>query len=433
MTKIIIKRTVQSNEQIPPLLSSIRLTNLLSFGPDTPEISLGPLNILIGPNGSGKSNFIEAISLLRSSVASLADITRMGGGVREWIWKGHPNSSATIDAVIGNAGSNPALRHLIQFTSEQQVFRLTDEVIAEYRDTEDENNVAEPNESLIPSARDRVRNIIGLGENEEDDDEPALFYEFKRGQPRIWVDGKRLKVPTDSFELVDSVLAQRRDPERYPEITYLAEQYGRIRLYREWQFGRKTPLRAPQPADMRTQRLEEDFSNLGLFLNRLQRDPQAKRTLLSYLRDIYEGVDDFGVEIEGGTVQVYFTEGDFTVPAVRLSDGTLRYLCLLAILCDPNPPPLICIEEPELGLHPDIIPKIADLLVEASTRTQLIVTTHSEVLVDAMTDRPDAIIICEKHDGQTEMKRLDPEEMKVWLEEYRVGEKKYRLGEAKIP
>jgi len=66
---------------------------------------------------------------------------------------------------------------------------------------------------------------------------------------------------------------------------------------------------------------------------------------------------------------VIFTEGDFSIPATRLSDGTLRYLCLLAILCDPEPPPLICIEEPELGLHPDILPKLADLLVSASERT----------------------------------------------------------------
>jgi predicted ATPase len=75
-------------------------------------------------------------------------------------------------------------------------------------------------------------------------------------------------------------------------------------------------------------------------------------------------------------------------------------LCLLAILCDPEPPPLVCIEEPELGLHPDILPKLADLLVSASERTQLIVTTHSSLLVDAMTDRPESIVVCEKHQGQ---------------------------------
>ena len=105
-----------------------------------------------------------------------------------------------------------------------------------------------------------------------------------------------------------------------------------------------------------------------------------------------------------------------------MSDGTLRYLCLLAILCHPNPPPLVCLEEPELGLHPDILPKLADLLREASERCQLIVTTHSDTLVDALTDTPESVVICEKESGQTRMKRLDKEELSHWLEKYRLGE-----------
>ena len=119
---------------------------------------------------------------------------------------------------------------------------------------------------------------------------------------------------------------------------------------------------------------------------------------------------------------MFFTEGDFSIPATRLSDGTLRYLCLLAILCDPEPPPLICIEEPELGLHPDILPKLADRLVAASERTQLIVTTHSDILVDAMTERPEAVVVCEKHEGRTEMKRLRKEDLAAWLGKYRLGQ-----------
>jgi predicted ATPase len=100
----------------------------------------------------------------------------------------------------------------------------------------------------------------------------------------------------------------------------------------------------------------------------------------------------------------------------------MRYLCLLAILCDPKPGPLICIEEPELGLHPDIIPKLADLLVEASSRTQLIVTTHSDILIDALTETPEAVIVCSKEYGQTQMERLSRENLSHWLEKYRLGQ-----------
>jgi predicted ATPase len=173
---------------------------------------------------------------------------------------------------------------------------------------------------------------------------------------------------------------------------------------------------------MRNDRLEEDFSNLGLFLNRLRRVPKAKNAILAALGDLYDGLHDFDVSIEGGTVQVFFTEGEFTIPATRLSDGTLRYLCLLAILCDPEPPPLICIEEPELGLHPDLLPKIADHLKDASERTQLIVTTHSDILIDAMTEQPESVLVCEKHDGQTTMRRLDHQDLAQWLDKYRLGE-----------
>lgn len=220
----------------------------------------------------------------------------------------------------------------------------------------------------------------------------------------------------------DSVLAQVRDADTYTVFTIMEDTYQSIRIYRDWAFGRSSILRAPQPADVRNNELEEDFSNLGLFLSRLGRHPKAKTRLLTALKDLYDGIHDYQVVVEGGTVQVFFTEGEFSMPAARLSDGTLRYLYLLAILCDPDPPPLICIEEPELGLHPDILPKLADLLVEASERTQLIVTTHSDVLVDAMTERPECVVVCEKHEGSTVMKRLNRDDLSQWLEKYRLGQ-----------
>ena len=102
------------------------------------------------------------------------------------------------------------------------------------------------------------------------------------------------------------------------------------------------------------------------------------------------------------------------IPAERLSDGTLRYLSLLTVLLDPDPPPLIGIEEPELGLHPDIVFELAKLLVEASERTQLVVTTHSHTLVDALTDHPTSVVACDKHEGQTWFKRADPEVLESW-------------------
>ncbi|MBN1984145.1 MAG: AAA family ATPase, partial [Chitinivibrionales bacterium] len=150
--------------------------------------------------------------------------------------------------------------------------------------------------------------------------------------------------------------------------------------------------------------------------------PQAKARVIEYLRTIYDGIDDFDTIVEGGTVQVFLQENSRSIPATRLSDGTLRYLCLLSILCHPAPPPLICIEEPELGMHPDILPSLAHLLIEASEKTQLIVTTHSDILVDALTQTPESIVVCEKPDSSSTLRRLDPKALKPWLEKYRLGE-----------
>ena len=82
----------------------------------------------------------------------------------------------------------------------------------------------------------------------------------------------------------------------------------------------------------------------------------------------------------------------------------------------------MCIEEPELGLHPDVLPTLTELLLEASERGQLIVTTHSEVLVDALTHQPECVVICEKHQGQTRMRRLKADELAEWLKRHGLGE-----------
>jgi predicted ATPase len=115
-------------------------------------------------------------------------------------------------------------------------------------------------------------------------------------------------------------------------------------------------------------------------------------------------------------------KGGREIPATRLSDGTLRYLCLLSILLHPSPPSLIAIEEPELGLHPDVISHIAKLLVQASVRSQLVVTTHSRMLVDALTDDPSSVVVCSNESGESRFERLDSSALAAWLKKYSLGE-----------
>jgi len=100
----------------------------------------------------------------------------------------------------------------------------------------------------------------------------------------------------------------------------------------------------------------------------------------------------------------------------------------LAILLHPEPPPLVCIEEPEIGLHPDSVVELADLLRDASEKMQLVVTTHSRTLVDGLSDTPEHVIVCEKEQGSTRLRRLDPDDQKVWSENYSLGQL-WRRGE----
>ena len=381
------------------LIHRLRLSNLLSFGPDAEEVELRPLNVLIGPNGAGKSNLIEVISLFKAAPQDLVEPIREGGGIGAWIWKGEAASqTAQIEAIIENPNGNQALRYALTFAQAGQRFELSDERI--------ENEQAYP-----------------------DQENPYFYFGYRNGQPYLNLKeiGQRQLLRED-VNPEQSILSQRRDPDSYPEITYLGDALRKIRLYREWSFGRSTPPRLPQPADLPNDFLAEDGRNLGLVLNLLRTKPGVKKKLLEALRELNEAIDDFDTLIQGGTVQLFMQEGNISIPATRLSDGTLRYLCLLAIVCHPNPPPLVCIEEPELGLHPDILPPLAKLLLEASERCQLIVTTHSEVLVDALTDSPESILVCEKPKDRTEMRRLERKDLAAWLERYRLGEL-WRSGE----
>lgn len=381
------------------LLRSLKLQRFLSFGPVSEAVELRSLNLLIGPNGSGKSNFLEAIGLLHAAPENLARPIREGGGVRAWIWRSakdqkpwHDESAgiAEVEAVLDY--QDVGLRHRLGFTEADQRLAVVDERI----------ELAHP--------RKRAKKAY-------------FFFGYEDGVPMFNVGGKRHRsLQRERIDPQRSILAQRKDPDQYPELLFLSDAYEGIRLYREWSFGPGSAARQPQPADLPTNFLLPDARNLGLILNRLRRDGATKRRLIDALGQCFPGIVDFSVQIEGGTVQIFLEEEHTTVPATRLSDGTMRWLAMIALLVDPKPPPLIAIEEPELGLHPDLIHGLAELLREASSRTQLIVTTHSTALLDMFSDDPGAVLVCDRQRAETTMRRLDAESLAGWLKDYSLGQ-----------
>jgi predicted ATPase len=371
------------------LIDHIKVSGLLSFGQRGIDLPLQNLNVLIGPNGSGKSNLLEVLSLLRSAPTNLPAPVKEMGGIREWLWKGSQSArQARVDITFKYPGT---LRHVLAIGVHGERFEVVDEKI-EY---------AQPRPGR---------------------DEPYFFYRFQQGNPVLnEYQGQERRLKRENVLPEQSILSQVRDPDRYPALAWLQNQYERIRLYRNWAFGPNAALRREQSTHDRSDVLNDGGENLALVLSKIQ--ARVKPELRRSLQLLYEGVEDVGYSIDGGNVLLFLEEsGGRTIPATRLSDGTLRYLSLLAILLHPEPPPLVAIEEPELGLHPDVIPHIAELLVRAAERTQLLVTTHSRMLVEALGEDPSRIVVCEKEEGSSRFRRLDSDRLAAWLKDYSLGQ-----------
>ena len=389
-----------------PFISRLQLDSFLSFAPGAPAVDLRPLNVVIGPNGSGKSNFLEAFALLHSTATDFADAIRVGGGAEEWLWKGPQGAGtpASLDVELtGCPSASGLLRYKARFTAVAKRVEMLDEAIEE----------PEPDHGHT---------------------DPRFYYRFQNGNPVLNVKtsndaGRNLsRLQRDSLRPDQSVLAQRKDPDLYPEVTWLGEQFRLIQSFREWSFGSRSSLRSGTRITDPTDRLEPDSRNLALVLNEIQfRDANRFNEVMSRFLPRYKR---FSIRPSGGDVQFYLSETGVSdpTPAARVSDGTLRFLAMLAALLAPAPPPLLCLEEPELGMHPDALALLAELLVEASARMQLVVTTHSESLLSALSERVDSILVCENDGLGTTLEHLDADRLAYWLKDYTLGEV-WRIGE----
>lgn len=378
-------------------LESITLRNILSF--KDVSLALEPLNVLIGPNAVGKSNLIDAISLLQAAPTDLNGAILRGGGARQWIWRGEGGGPAYLSCrVCYDKDFPPAVyEYLLTFAEAERTLLIQQEYF----------------ESLPHEKRevyfDRFGGRLALGESLEKAAE-----------------GKIGTIPGAA-----SVLSTFKNPLDPTPITRLGREFERIRVYKEFNTGPMGQARTGVSAGAANKEfLEDGGNNLALVLLEMIYDGSIGR-LNEYLPRVCEQFENVRASLDGGIVRVAVKEQGLSepTPSVRLSDGTLKFLCLLAILVHPKPPSLICIEEPELGLHPDALRLVAEALVEASQRTQLIVTTHSVDLINALSDQPEAVVVCERDfDNGTYFRRLNRDHLGVWLQRYKLGEL-WRKGE----
>lgn len=373
------------------LIEKIRLRNILSFGDKGEEIELLPLNVIIGQNASGKSNLIDIIEMLNwiPKEKGIVNYISQNGGIKEWIWKGR----------IENEHSKKVQKVFPQFDLQitlSNIIGISYSIVA--GDVIGKTNIA--SEKVVVIVREFVKRSSFV----------EHYQEFIRDE---------------SLGGEDSILTlQGITKENEYTLKTLISSFTKIQFFTDVATNRNSEIRRPQQTDVLSNELAGDASNLFVVLNNIGFQNNTKPKIIKSLKKFNPKITDYSFQILGGFINLYISEEGLEKPisAMRLSDGTLRYLCLLAILCHPEPPPLICIEEPETGLHPDILPTIAELMIEASQRTQIIVTTHSDILVSALSDVPEAVLVCEKDEDGTHFKRLNKENLKEWLDEYSLGE-----------
>jgi predicted ATPase len=372
------------------MIENIKIKGLLSFGGEGIDLDLKPLNVLVGPNGSGKSNFLKVLAMIKQLPVGLPKPSAEMDGLRGWVWNGGPTDEISISVKLKNWMTG-SVHHSLQLLADQFEWEVLTESIKK------------------PDPLHKKQ----FGKT---------YYEKTSSSSVILVSRSKIEVLEEiSNSSSSSILSQLKFPGAGGKsIPGLQESYSQIQLYREWYFGISNPLRGGQSADLKSDILNENCDNLASVLSNISITERV--SIRENLSEIYDGAEELGFSVSGGSVHMFVSEDGISVPATRLSDGTLRYLALLAILLNPKPPRLVAIEEPELGLHPDILPHIGKLIKEASKRMQIIVTTHSQILLDAFSEDPEDIVVCQKRGNISEMKRLDREFLTDFLSEHSLGE-----------
>ncbi len=377
-----------------PALQHLAIEGLLSFGQKT-HFEFGYLNLLVGPNGSGKSNLLDCIRVLRLAPLDIREAFK-DSGFEEWLYKGDSKlDHAELEVTVNVPGVAEAVLHR---------FRL----------------------SSVANSRVMLQEVISSLEDFED--KASYFLGFSTGGAILSVAGtnkrrRNRRLSDAEYNPFLSILSQIRDASQYPEVTRLADLYGSFRIYSEWTFGRNSGLREATPTNRTTTMPSESMDDLPLALNGLEKTA-AHDSIRLLLRELKATYVDYITRILFGRVGLEIQELPFDTPitAQRLSDGTLRFLALAAILFQPQPPPLICLEEPELGMHPDMIRMVAKMIIDAAQRTQLIVTTHSEHLLSALQDDFDVLFAFDAGIDGSVVRCFTPQEYDEWREEHTLGE-----------
>lgn len=371
----------------------------------------GDLNVVIGPNASGKSNLLRALEAINAAAAGhLGSYVQREGGMEPLVWDGRTEEIVlrfkTTPLPPYTDPSTDALTYELQLArlGLSSNFRVEREVLGNFCQFE-LGEISEPYRLLY---RDRQHAVV-------------YSMDSQRFERVAAVEVTQL-LPED-----ETLLSFSSGPFVANQfVTGFQREVATWKIYQDFQTHHDAPIRKAQ-------------------VTRRETIPNADgQNLVSVLHSLYTNDRDFEEELNTAMRAAFGDDFDKLVfpPAadqqiqmrVRwrslrreqstadLSDGTLRFLFLIAVLANPSPPPLIAIDEPETGLHPSMLPIVAEYARDAAHRTQVILTTHSPDLLDAFGDDPPTTTVCERENGATRLRVLSGEQLTYWLKEYSLGE-----------
>ena len=357
----------------------------------------GDLNILIGANGTGKSNLLRFLEMMTVvAKGNLGKYVQSLGGMAAIVWDGEaPDITFKLDWMSGGYAFEEVepkqLCYKLQMKQFASLYVITNEVLS-----------YEVSRELL------IKRSAGEGQFREYPNEKFREVELQ-------------KLPTEE-SLLSAVSAHFWD---FSDVPPFKVGLSSIAIYHDIRVDRGATMRSPAVTRYE-QRVDPDGQNLISVLHTLYTgNREFKRSVDAAMRaafgDDYEEIVFPPAADQRIQLRIRWKSLKREQSAADLSDGTLRFLFLLTVLAAPDPPPIIAINEPETGLHPAMLPIIAEHAVDASLRSQVVLSTHSPQLLDAFTDTKPTTTVTKWEDGQTILQNLDGDDLAYWLQGYTLG------------
>lgn len=332
-------------------------------------LPLHGLDVVTGANGTGKSNLYRALRLLASAgdgdvVGSLA----RDGGLSSTLWAGPEHvSHAMVDGSVpvqGTRRSGPISLRL-GFATDTLGYLV-------------DLGIPQPSTTLFGRDPEIKREQIFAGALAK----PSSLLVDRHG-PAVRVRDGSWRPIGRTLGTSESILTEFSDADATPEVLRVRGQVRGWRFYDQFRTDREAPARAPQ-VGTRTPVLGHDGADLAAAVQTII-ESGARDRLDAAVDDAFPG-SVLRVRADDGVFQLELEQPGMLRPlsAGELSDGTLRYLLLVAALLTPRPPELMVLNEPETSLHGDLLPQLARLITAASADTQLVVVSHARPLIEAM-------------------------------------------------